>query len=26
VMPEMLVEFVPIIEFPKVVQAYKKEK
>lgn len=26
VMPEMLVRFVPIIEFPKVVQAYKKEK
>jgi len=25
VMPEMLVRFVPIIEFPKVVQAYKKE-
>jgi len=26
VMPEMLVRFVPITEFPKVVQAYKKEK
>jgi len=26
VMPEMLVRFVPIIEFPKVVQAYKKGK
>ena len=26
VMPEMLVNFVPIIEFLKVVQAYKEEK
>jgi len=26
VMPEMLVRFVPIIEFPRVVQAYKKGK
>jgi len=26
VMPEMLVRFMPIIEFPKVVQAYKKGK
>lgn len=25
IMPEMLVKFVPIIEFPKVVQAYKEE-
>lgn len=25
VMPEMLVRFVPIIEFPKVVQTYKKK-
>ncbi len=26
VMPEMLVKFVSIIEFPKVVQAYKRDK
>jgi hypothetical protein len=26
VMPEMLVKFMPIIEFPKVVQAYKRDK
>lgn len=25
VMPEMLVKFVPIVEFPKVVQAYKEK-
>jgi hypothetical protein len=26
VMPEMLVKFVPIIEFPNVVQAFKRDK
>lgn len=26
VMPEMIVKFTPIIEFPKIVQAYKRDK